>query len=58
MTRKVFWDEPYRTTLDTVVSQVNGKQVQVEATIFFAASGGQESDSGWLGVYPASRPKR
>ncbi|MFX1735530.1 alanyl-tRNA editing protein [Paraburkholderia sp. A1RI_3L] len=58
MTRKVFWDEPYRTTLDTVVSQVNGKQVQVEATIFFAASGGQESDSGWLGAYPVIKAEK
>ncbi|WP_042303025.1 alanyl-tRNA editing protein [Paraburkholderia kururiensis] len=58
MTRKVFWDEPYRTTLDTVVSQVNGEQVQVEATIFFPASGGQESDSGLLGAYSVIKAEK
>lgn len=52
MTRKVFWDEPYRTTLDTVVTLVNGDQVKVDSTIYFAFSGGQESDSGSLGGYP------
>lgn len=58
MTRKVFWDEPYRTTLDTVVSRVDGERVQVEETIFFAASGGQESDSGSLGAYPVIKAEK
>lgn len=52
MTKKVFWDDPYRTTLDTVVSHVDGDRVRVDATIFFAFSGGQESDAGSLGGYP------
>ncbi|HDR9880978.1 TPA: alanyl-tRNA editing protein [Burkholderia cenocepacia] len=55
MTKKVFWDDPYRTTLDTVVTHVDGDRVQVEATIFFAFSGGQESDSGSLGDHPVIR---
>ncbi|VVE86261.1 alanyl-tRNA editing protein [Pandoraea bronchicola] len=58
MTRKVFWDEPYRTTLDTVVSQVDGDRVQVESTIFFAFSGGQESDDGSLGGYPVIKAEK
>ena len=58
MTRKIFWDEPYRTTLDTVVSQVSGDQVQVEATIFFAFSGGQESDGGSLAGYPVIKAEK
>ncbi|MDR0241054.1 MAG: alanyl-tRNA editing protein [Burkholderia sp.] len=52
MTRKVFWDDPYRTTLDTVVTHVDGDRVRVDATIFFAFSGGQESDAGSLGGCP------
>nr|WP_175800734.1 alanyl-tRNA editing protein [Burkholderia anthina] len=52
MTRKVFWDEPYRTALDTVVTHVNDDRVQVDSTIYFAFSGGQESDAGSLGGYP------
>lgn len=46
MTRKVFWENPYQTELDTTVSSVNGNQVTVNSTIFFAFSGGQESDTG------------
>lgn len=55
MTRKMFWDDPYRTTLDTVVTHVDGDRVRVDATIFFAFSGGQESDAGSLGDYPVIR---
>lgn len=58
MTQKIFWDEPYQTTLDTAVSQVDGEQVQVESTIFFAFSGGQESDEGSLGGYPVIKAER
>ena len=45
MTRKVFWEDPYRTELDTVVSSVSGNDVTVEATVFYAFSGVQESDA-------------
>jgi Ser-tRNA(Ala) deacylase AlaX len=46
MTRKLFWEDPYQTELDTTVSSVNGNRVTVTSTIFFAFSGGQESDTG------------
>ena len=46
MTRKVFWGNPYQTELDTTINSVNGNQVTVNSTIFFAFSGGQESDTG------------
>lgn len=49
MTRKVFWEDPYRTTLETRVAGVSGNDVTLEATIFFALSGGQESDRGTIG---------
>lgn len=52
MVRKVFWDDPYLTTLQTEVTRVVGDQVCLRDTIFFAQSGGQESDSGTIGVYP------
>ena len=29
MTRKVFWREPYRTSLDTVVAEVAGEEVRL-----------------------------
>lgn len=52
MPSKVFWEDPYRTTLDTRVATVCGAQVTLESTIFYAFSGGQESDSGSIGGQP------
>lgn len=52
MTEKIFWQDPYRTTLETRVTRVDGADVTVAETIFFAFSGGQESDRGSLGGRP------
>ena len=46
MTTKVFWLDPYLTRLDTRVTSVEGNDITLERTIFFALSGGQESDHG------------
>ena len=46
MTNKIFWDDPYQTSLKTKVSSVDGNIITVEDTIFYAMSGGQESDFG------------
>ena len=48
-TRKVFWEEPYRTQLDTTVTRVIADEITLASTIFFAFSGGQESDRGTIG---------
>lgn len=48
MTRKLFWTDPYLTRLDTRVSRAEGSEVCLEQTIFYAASGGQESDAGTI----------
>lgn len=52
MTQKLFWQDPYQTRLDTRVETVVGNEVTLAQTIFYALSGGQESDSGTLGGYP------
>jgi Ser-tRNA(Ala) deacylase AlaX len=52
MTEKVFWSDPYLTGLDTVVASVDGDAVTLASTIFFAFSGGQESDEGTIGGLP------
>lgn len=52
MTRKRFWQEPYRTVFTTYVTAVDGPAVTVAETIFFAFSGGQESDAGTIGGQP------
>lgn len=49
MVRKVFWQDPYHTELDTHVKSVNGNQITLLETIFYAFSGGQESDHGTIG---------
>ena len=49
MVTKLFWQDPYLTTLDTRVASVEGDQVTLEETIFYAFSGGQESDAGTIG---------
>jgi Ser-tRNA(Ala) deacylase AlaX len=49
MTNKLFWQDPYCTTLDTRIAAVEGDVVRLEETIFYAFSGGQESDAGTIG---------
>jgi len=49
MTKKMFWKDPYLTQLDTLVTSVKDTDITVEQTIFFAFSGGQESDGGTIG---------
>ena len=54
MTRKVFWDDPYRARLDTKITTVSGDEITLEATIFYALSGGQESDAGCIAGRPVT----
>lgn len=49
MTKKIFWQDPYLTQLDTRIVSIEGDEVMVEETIFYALSGGQESDYGTIG---------
>jgi Ser-tRNA(Ala) deacylase AlaX len=58
MTRKIFWEDPYLTQLETCVSSVDGHDITVEQTIFFAFSGGQESDQGTIGECPVLQARQ
>jgi Ser-tRNA(Ala) deacylase AlaX len=49
MVAKLFWQDPYRTSLDTRIAAVDGDVVRLAETIFYAFSGGQESDAGSIG---------
>jgi alanyl-tRNA synthetase len=49
MTRKVFWEDPYLTQLETSITSVRGSEITVAQTIFYAFAGGQESDAGTIG---------
>ena len=49
MTTKLFWQDPYKTECTSTVTSVVGTKVKLDQTIFFAFSGGQESDQGTIG---------
>jgi hypothetical protein len=44
MTRKVFWEDPYLTQLETRVTSVNDNDITVEQTIFYALGDGSPLD--------------
>jgi Ser-tRNA(Ala) deacylase AlaX len=58
LTKKVFWNNPYQTELQTCIASVDGQQVTVDQTIFYAFSGGQESDAGMIGNYSVIEAKK
>ncbi|MGV0759710.1 alanyl-tRNA editing protein [Tistrella mobilis] len=49
MTVRFFWEDPYLDRLDSRVAAVDGDWISLDRTIFFAFSGGQESDRGRIG---------
>jgi Ser-tRNA(Ala) deacylase AlaX len=58
MTKKVFWEDPYLTTLETVVESAVDNWITVRETIFYALSGGQESDTGTIAGYPVLEARK
>ncbi len=46
MTKKLFWADPYLKECEAKVISVNGDEVKLDQTNFYAFSGGQQSDSG------------
>jgi len=55
---KVFWENPYLTTLQAIVTYVNGDEVTLNRTIIYAFSGGQQSDSGTIKGLPVLNAKK
>ncbi len=51
MTEKIFWKEPYLTKFETEVISIDNEIVSLKETIFFALSGGQDSDNGFISGY-------
>ncbi len=58
MTEKLFWLDPYLTEMETTVESVCGERVTLASTIFFAFSGGQESDSGTIASLPVLEARK
>lgn len=57
-THKLFWGDPYQTHLETQVATVDGDTVSLAETIFYAFSGGQESDAGQIGGHPVLEARK
>jgi len=47
-TEKIFWADPYQREMIATVTSVNGNVITLDKTIFYAFSGGQESDQGTI----------
>lgn len=58
MVKKVFWENPYLTELNTHITSVTGADITVDQTIFYAFAGGQESDSGMIGNYSVLKAQK
>jgi Ser-tRNA(Ala) deacylase AlaX len=52
MTLKEFWQDPYKTESTAKIVAISGTEIELDRTIFFAFSGGQESDTGTIGDLP------
>jgi Ser-tRNA(Ala) deacylase AlaX len=58
MTKKIFWEDPYLTQIETRIASVRGNDVTVDQTIFYAFSGGQEGDHGAIGNNPVVEARK
>ncbi|MFC3627315.1 alanine--tRNA ligase-related protein [Vogesella amnigena] len=58
MTHKTFWDNPYQSELASRVATVDGNRITLRETIFYAESGGQESDRGSIGGLPVLQAEK
>jgi len=57
-TRLMFYDDPYRHSFKAKVIGIEGKGVILDESFFYAASGGQESDSGFIGGMSMSHAEK
>lgn len=58
MVEKIFWQDPYCSELITTVTSINGNQITLAQTIFYAFSGGQERDHGSIGGIQVNDAKK
>ena len=55
---KVFWQNPYLTELEALITSINGNQITLDQTIIYAFSGGQQSDTGTIKGMPVLEAKK
>jgi Ser-tRNA(Ala) deacylase AlaX len=51
-TLKLFWKDPYLKECEATVISIDENEITLDRTIFYAFSGGQSSDSGFIGEIP------
>ncbi|NYZ60743.1 alanyl-tRNA editing protein [Candidatus Micrarchaeota archaeon] len=56
--RKLFWEDPYLKECVAKVESINGNKVRLSQSVFFAFSGGQESDSGTINEIPVKEARK
>jgi Ser-tRNA(Ala) deacylase AlaX len=56
--RKVFWENPYQTSLKTKVADIAGNEILFEDTIAYSFAGGQESDKAFVNQLPIINSRR
>lgn len=49
---KIFWEDPYQTSLETHVTDINGNTILFAETIAYSFAGGQESDKALVNNIP------
>ena len=58
VTHKAFWVDPYCTRHEATITACAGAEIRLDSTIFFAFSGGQESDQGTIGGMPVQSARK
>lgn len=46
--KKLFWEDPYLKETKAKITSITGNMITLDKTIFYASTGGQESDSGTI----------
>jgi len=57
-TKRLFWEDPYQTQCDATVIRVEGSEVVLDQSVFYAFSGGQASDSGTINGQAVKEAKK
>jgi Ser-tRNA(Ala) deacylase AlaX len=56
--KKIFWEDPYLTELIAGITSMENDTITLDRTIFYASSGGQESDTGTMNALKVLRAQK